>query len=75
MSDFKRVGYADDVQDHSLEGLGEFVVSVLVGVENYSISVPDKHITNAWLISEVIRRYMDDHDDEDPGVVGLRCVR
>uniref|UniRef100_A0A7R9YED5 Uncharacterized protein n=1 Tax=Pinguiococcus pyrenoidosus TaxID=172671 RepID=A0A7R9YED5_9STRA len=51
----------------------DFEVSVRIGGDCvYTVAVPSAFTTLGWLLSEVIRRYMAEHDDEDPGVLGLR---
>ena len=51
----------------------DFEVNLRIGGDClYCIAIPSHLTTLGWLLSEGIRRYMADHDDEDPGVLGLR---
>ena len=48
-------------------------VRVLVHSAAYDVTVP-RHGTFGWLMSEAIRRWMEEHDGSDPQIAGLRTT-
>jgi hypothetical protein len=52
-----------------------YEVTVVVGGDcEYTLQLPNLECTIAWLLSETIRRYMADNDDQDPGILGLQTA-
>jgi hypothetical protein len=59
----------------STYSMTSYEVTVVVGGDcEYTMQLPNLECTIAWLLSETIRRYMADNDDQDPGILGLQTA-
>ena len=53
-------------------GMTTFTICVAIGDCELLLTLPDLSFTVGWLLSETIRRYMEENDDQDPGILGLQ---